>query len=243
MLKLSGLLLALCAAGSAQIYHPDPAAQIEKEFAFGREAGKDPDSREKRLDDSGAVEYVQKLEDRLATAAGRKPAEIRITRDGELGVTLLPGGTLYLSGGMLARVSSEAELAGLVAHALGHDPHVPRCVMSSFFLVGQMPTREEELAATRAAIETLRATGYEPTAVLELLTRLSYDRFPWGRKIVRADLLTVRAEVENEIPPAGGFAADSSEFREMHHRVLVELGMTPAKPPSLERPVLPRRSY
>src|SRR5260221_7551995 len=70
-------------------------------------------------------DYVQRLEDRVATRAGVKPEEIRVTEGSEWYAFLLPQGVLYISVGLLERVSSEGELAGVFARGVAQsDPKV-----------------------------------------------------------------------------------------------------------------------
>src|SRR5258705_7382738 len=88
------------------------------------------------------LSYVQQTEDRIAAAAGVRPYQVRITGGSEWYGFLLPQRVLYISLGLLERISSEAELAGLLAHELGHEPkstteHFPPCVFAAPDLPGR----------------------------------------------------------------------------------------------------------
>ena len=80
---------------------------------------------------------MQRVEDGVAAAAGITPHEIRITRGFKWYRFLLPQGVLYISEGLLERISSEGELVGLLAHELGHELN-PKATRNS---TGNVPLR------------------------------------------------------------------------------------------------------
>ena len=98
------------------------SAQIQKERALGEGIAKDIERQAVRINDPSIIDYLQRIEDRLALAAGVKPLEVRLTRNPMLSALVLPTGVLYISGGLLERIASEAELAGLLAHEMAHGP-------------------------------------------------------------------------------------------------------------------------
>ena len=100
---------------------PNPAATPKTTRARRRpREGHRPAVR--RINDPSIAEYVQRVENRLALAAGVMPLEIRLTRNAKSNALILPNGILYISSGMLDRMASEAELAGLLAHETAHLP-------------------------------------------------------------------------------------------------------------------------
>jgi hypothetical protein len=218
--------------------------QIQRDIALGQTVAKDIERRDGRIDDASIGDYLQRIEKRIASAAGVKPAEVRVTRSTLLSVTLLPNGVLYLSGGLLERIDSEAELAGLLAHEMAHGPWAalpgsplatipligPSCVLSSPFVLGGTQRREPELQATETAVKTLKAAGYDPEAVLDLFSKLSYEQPRWSKAIVSDDLLNLRATLDSDVPPVGGYLVDASEFRQVHEKLSVILGLNVGKP-------------
>ena len=66
--------------------------------------------------------YLESVASLLAAQAPAGPFPYRITvlRDPVLATFVLPNGTIYLSGGLLARVDDEAQLALVIAHPLNH---------------------------------------------------------------------------------------------------------------------------
>ena len=140
---------------------------------------------------------------------------------------LLPKGVLYVSVGLLERVSSEAELAGLLAHELGHASNpkatteqFQQCALAAGYLPVQRNPRESERLATQRAIGYMKASGYDPSAMLDLFSQISYENQQWSKAIVAEDLLSLRVALEAEAEPAGGYAIDSSEFAKFHAKVL-----------------------
>jgi len=74
------------------------------------------------IGDPTVTEYVQTLGDRLARLSDRPgiPYTFDVIADPAPRAFALPGGYLYVSTGLLARLDSEAEVAGVLAHGLAH---------------------------------------------------------------------------------------------------------------------------
>ena len=107
----------------------------------------------------------------------------------------------------------------------------PSCVLASSFSGGR--GSEPELQATDTAVKTLKAAGYEPEAVLDLLSKLSYDNPRWSNSIVADDLLDLRAKLDSHIPPLGGYQVDSSQFKQLHESLSTILRPNAGKPRNL----------
>jgi predicted Zn-dependent protease len=227
----------LAVTSPCQIPPPGSSSQIQKEFALGRAMANGIERRDSILEDVAIVSYLQRVSNRIAGAAGKKALEIHVTRSTDQYAYLLPG-TLYISSGLLERISSEAELAGLFAHELAHGSamvtrpnagSIPlmtsACVLAS--PVGGLPGstfRDAENQATTAAGGVLKLAGYDPLAMLELLSKLSYEHPALSRAIDPDDLLNLRATIEPQAAPPGGYVINSSEFIEQHARLVATLG-------------------
>jgi predicted Zn-dependent protease len=172
-------------------------------------------------------DYVQRVEDRIAGAAGVKPNEIRITWGTEWYGFLVPDRRLYLSIGLLGRVSSEGELAGLLSHELTHANVKPgveqfqQCALAVGYLPIQRNPRESERLATQRAIGYMKASHYDPSAMLDVFSKISYENQRWAKAIVAEDLLKLRVALEAEPEPGGGYAIDGSEFAKFHAKLPV----------------------
>ncbi|TVQ19437.1 MAG: peptidase M48 Ste24p [Leptolyngbya sp. DLM2.Bin15] len=74
------------------------------------------------VDDEEIVAYVNEIGHGLAALAGRDEFdyEFYVVRDETLNAFALPGGKIFINAGAILQSQSEAELAGLIAHELGH---------------------------------------------------------------------------------------------------------------------------
>jgi len=120
---LSGLALgAACATNPATGQKEFTLISESQEIQMGLEAdpgiitsmGLDPDS--------GRQRYVRDLGTRLARTSERPslPWTFRIIDDPAVNAFAIPGGHIYVTRGILAHLNSEAELAGVMGHEIGH---------------------------------------------------------------------------------------------------------------------------
>jgi predicted Zn-dependent protease len=226
------------------------SSQIRKDWALGQHLAQDLERRDGRIDNPAIAGYLQRIENQMALGIGGKPLEVRATRGSDRYAFLLPHDVLYLSGSLLERIENEAELAGLLAHQLAHarvdriataprqglEVSLPKCVLASPFTFGRIvEMRESELKATAAAVKNLKAAGYEPSAILDLLSKLVYEHPVWATAIPPEDLLKLRAMLEPDTPPAKGYLIDSSEFMQQRAMLVTALGHAARnmRPPSL----------
>jgi hypothetical protein len=235
--------LALMCGSLATLYAQTPA-QIQKELALGDALARDFERLNERINDPAISEYLQRIGNRLALAGGVKPLEIRTVRNSKPIAAAFPNGVLFIGSGFLEELKSEAELAGLIGHQVAHLPWQPittgqlpgtiplflsPCVLSSpanlLWPRGWTDqAREREQQATAKAVNTLKAAGYDPEAVLTLFSKLSYEHPAWAKAIVSDDLLDLRATLEDDIPPANGYLVDGSQFLEMQARLASIVG-------------------
>lgn len=213
-------------------------SQVSKKWELGRSPAdqlepfaQHVERKDGRFNDLG---YVQRIEDRVAAAAGLKPHDIRLTWGHEWYAFLLPRGVLYISVGLLERVSGEAELAGLLAHELAHaQSNLPgaaqnakltverfqQCALAAGYLPVPRDAHESERLATEQAIGYVKSTGYDPSALLDLFSKIAYEHPPWSKAIVAEDLLSLRVALEAEVEPVDGYSIDSSGFAVFHARL------------------------
>jgi predicted Zn-dependent protease len=90
-----------------------------KERAVSEKLGQDIERQSARINDPALNDYLQRIGNRIALAAGANPLNVRVTASSLQTASLLPNGVLYISGGLLERMESEAELAGFPVRA-GH---------------------------------------------------------------------------------------------------------------------------
>jgi len=93
-----------------------------QEIAMGREADASVVAQMGLVPDSALQRYVSDLGLRLARASERPnlPWTFRVVDDPIINAFALPGGYIYVSRGILAHFNSEAELASVLGHEIGH---------------------------------------------------------------------------------------------------------------------------
>jgi predicted Zn-dependent protease len=97
------------------LYSPD------QEVAFGRRLAKDIDRQSTFFTDPVVTEYVNRVGQNIALRSDAQgPFTIKVIDSDDVDAFALPGGNLYVSRGMIETVDSEAELAGVMAHLIGH---------------------------------------------------------------------------------------------------------------------------
>ncbi len=73
------------------------------------------------LEDKDVQAYVQGIADRIAANSDvRVPVKVTVLFSPEINAFALPGGFLYVNSGLIEKADSESELAGVMAHELGH---------------------------------------------------------------------------------------------------------------------------
>jgi hypothetical protein len=95
-----------------------------------------------------------------------------------------------------------------------------QCVLALGYLPVQRNPRESERLATQRAIGYMKASHYDPSAMLDVFSKISYEEQRWSKAIVVEDLLKLRVALEAEPEPAGGYLAHSSDFAKFHAEVV-----------------------
>jgi len=93
-----------------------------QEIQMGRAAAADVQQTIGFVDDPGLQQYVQRIGGREAHASERPnlPWEFHVVDDPAQNAFALPGGFIYVTRGMMNLMTSEAQLAGVLGHEIGH---------------------------------------------------------------------------------------------------------------------------
>jgi predicted Zn-dependent protease len=107
-----------------------------QEIAMGREYDPQIVAEMGLYPDDELQRYIQELGTRLAALSERPnlPWTFRVLDDPVVNAFALPGGFIYITRGIMAHVGSEAELAGIIGHEIGH--------VTARHSVGRMSTQQ-----------------------------------------------------------------------------------------------------
>jgi Zn-dependent protease with chaperone function len=157
---------------------------------FGGKTCNDPD---------GNAAFVKMVE-KLRQASGlQMPLQTVVVASNVPNAMALPGGKIYLLNGLLQKADSPDEIAGVIAHEMGHVAHRDQvrvmiqnggtsfligllfgditgsaaAVFAARSLVGASYSRQVEGNADAFAIETMHALGRSPAPMGELLFRVT----------------------------------------------------------------------
>jgi predicted Zn-dependent protease len=93
-----------------------------QEIELGREAAEQVRTALGLYSDAGLQSYVDTIGQKLAAASERPKLDwsFQVVDDAAVNAFALPGGYIYVTRGLLTAMSSEAELAGVLGHEIGH---------------------------------------------------------------------------------------------------------------------------
>src|SRR5262245_9633993 len=95
---------------------------VQQDVELGRELADEADYALALVTDSYANTYISALGNQLAAhAPGYKyPYQFKIVDDNAINSFALPGGRIYVTSGLMQAAQTESQLAGVIAHELGH---------------------------------------------------------------------------------------------------------------------------
>jgi predicted Zn-dependent protease len=97
------------------------SGSTEKEVKLGRELAAEVDRQAKFIDDPMITEYVNRVGQNIVLHSDTKiPFTIKVIDSDEVNAFALPGGFFYVNKGLILVADNEAEVAGVMAHEIGH---------------------------------------------------------------------------------------------------------------------------
>jgi beta-barrel assembly-enhancing protease len=94
---------------------------LETDVKIGRQYSQMVDSSSKLIKDPVVTEYVNRLGQNLVrNSDAQVPVTFKIIDSDQVNAFALPGGFVYVNAGTILAADEEAELAGVMAHELGH---------------------------------------------------------------------------------------------------------------------------
>ena len=100
---------------------PKISGSTEKEVRLGQQLAAEVDREAKFIDDPVITEYINRVGQNLVLHSDAKVTfTIKVIDSDEVNAFALPGGFFYVNKGLILAADNEAELAGVMAHEIGH---------------------------------------------------------------------------------------------------------------------------
>jgi predicted Zn-dependent protease len=183
------------------------ALSPEQEIALGLQSAPEMAAQFGGLDpDESAQQIVQAIGTKIvhSTVASQTPYEFRffaLADPQTVNAFALPGGPVFVTRGLLARLVNEAQLAGVLGHEVGHvlgrhaaehiakdqlaqsivgavgvasdDPYSAQQIAGVVANMVQLKYgREDELQADSLGVHLMADAGYDPRALIDVMTIL-----------------------------------------------------------------------
>jgi beta-barrel assembly-enhancing protease len=108
-------LTAVSAAGCATV-------STQQEVALGADYSRQINQQLPLIRDATTVNYINQLGNRIATANDQRGIRYTfyVVNSDQINAFAVPGGFIYVNRGVIERAGNESELAGVLAHEIGH---------------------------------------------------------------------------------------------------------------------------
>jgi beta-barrel assembly-enhancing protease len=104
-----------CARGMGNWY------SLEKQIALGKQISQQVETQSKVISDPVVSEYINRLGQNIVrNSDSQVPFTIKVIDSDDINAFALPGGFFYVNSGLILAADEEAELAGVMAHEIGH---------------------------------------------------------------------------------------------------------------------------
>ncbi len=176
---------------------------IEKEIALGKQLAQEVERQARIVDDPIIAEYVNRVGQNLVRNSDAKvPFTIKVIDSDEVNAFALPGGFFFVNTGILMKADSESEMAGVMAHEIGHVAarHGTRqATKAQLVNIGTIPlifmggwvgygirqglglaipmgflkfSRADESEADLLGLEYMYKAGYDPTSFVDFFEKI-----------------------------------------------------------------------
>ncbi len=176
---------------------------VQEEVQLGRQMAREIEKQKPLSRNSVVVQYVRQIGQTVVRQVGSIPFPMHfyvIDDPKTVNAFTAPGGHIYVYTGLLLKASNQAEVAGVVAHEIGHAVrrHPTRRLTQvralgqlQAMILGESPGevsgmvtdllgglgimsfgREDEYEADEVGVRYLHAAGFEPTAMISFFQKL-----------------------------------------------------------------------
>ena len=212
--------------GQRSVGHGVNLYSLQKERALGESMAAEVDRGSKFIADSEIRDYIERLAQKIARYSDAEvPFTVKVVDSPDRRIFALPGGFLYVYKGLIVDLDSEAELAALMAHEIGHVAarHATRFATRQYgwsllsipltFFAGpaSLATRQigplslkkfcrhSELEADLLGIEYQYAAGYDPQVFVEALEKLHSKEAQIQARIAKAVPVVTKVPLHTRI--------------------------------------------
>ncbi len=175
----------------------------DKEVQMGQTIAKEVEKEYKPADDPLIQKRLEDIGKRIAAVCDRKEIDyyFRVLNDEEVNAVSLPGGFVYVNKGLIDKVANDDELAGVLAHEVGHivarhsikklqgmmgysflriltvvapvnTAEVSTAADAAFTELMLGYAREDELLADRLGARYSKLAGFNPRGMITFLQKL-----------------------------------------------------------------------
>ncbi|HSR53710.1 MAG TPA: M48 family metallopeptidase [Acidobacteriota bacterium] len=125
LVVLSTLILLLTGVPLAAQTEVEPGFNLfspQQDVEIGRQSAQEVEQQLPMLDSRRVQQYVDGVGQRLVrnTPGPDYPYQFKVVNSSQINAFALPGGFMYINRGLIEAASSEAELAGVMAHEISH---------------------------------------------------------------------------------------------------------------------------
>jgi len=94
---------------------------LERQIALGKQVSMQVETQSKIINDPVVSEYINRLGQNIVrNSDSQVPFTIKVIDSDDINAFALPGGFFYVNSGLILAADEEAELAGVMAHEIGH---------------------------------------------------------------------------------------------------------------------------
>ena len=188
---------------------------IEEEWQLGQQLEADLAKQLTLVDEPVVQRYVNQLGSRIVsrTEMSGLPWKFHVVRNEEINAFNIPGGQVYINTGLIEAARNSSELAGVVAHEIGHgvarhgteqltrayglnvvaalllgsDPQAYQQILAQILGTGAIASfsRDAEREADGLAVEYLYESGYDPDGLVSFFEVLMEERKGRGDPVAR----------------------------------------------------------
>jgi len=113
-------------AQQTRIVKPKNKYKVQEDVSLGNKAAGEIENQFPLIEDREAADYIERVGSRLVAAIPREfnePAfdyRFKWVNASDINAFALPGGPMYINRGMIEAAANEGEMAGVMAHEIGH---------------------------------------------------------------------------------------------------------------------------